>query len=415
MSLAETPVTANRAPCYVADYFSLAVGLCLLVGCSTMSARTTKYELADDGPLVRGQSDEPDGLLGSLNPKYAYQKAKNAVGLGPNEEVAREAFKQAEQVFIDATSAQGNDRKKRFREAADLYDEAADRWPDSSLEENSLFMKGESLFFADRYPASAEAFELLVKKYPNTKHIDTVDQRRFAMGRYWIQHQEANPDWPITPNVTSKDRPTFDKFGHGVRVLDKIRFDDPTGKLADDATMAAAVAHFRAGNYHRADDLFDDLRRSFPNSEHQFQAHLLGLKCKLKTFQGPQYSQLPMEEAEGILKQIFRQFPQEAETEREFLNNAWKEVRMNRAIHDWEMAKYYDQRKEFAAARRYYDKVRRDFSDTSLATEANDRLAEIGDRPAKPDQPLPWLAELFPTPEREKPLVARNPLNAIQR
>ena len=128
---------------------------------------------------------------------------------------------------------------------------------------------------------------MLVKKYPNSRYMDTVDKRRFAMGRYWIEHQEVNPDWPVTPNLLGKDRPLFDKFGHGVRVLDKIRFDDPTGKLADDATMAAAVAQFKAGNYARADELFTDLRRSFPNSEHQFQAHVLSLKCKMKIYQGP--------------------------------------------------------------------------------------------------------------------------------
>jgi outer membrane protein assembly factor BamD (BamD/ComL family) len=365
-------------------------------------------------PIVRGQ-DDGDGLLGNLDPRRVYDSVKRAAGYGPNQQVARKAFEEAEKIFVEATSLKGSERAGRFLEAAKKYDAAADRWPDSTLHEDALFMRSESYFFADRYPKAATGYEELIKHYPNTRHMDVVDRRRFDLARFWIQHQEANPDWAITPNVVSKERPLFDKFGHGVRVLDKIRFDDPTGKLADDATMAAAVAQFKAGKYVRADELFEDLRRSFPNSEHQFQAHLLGVKCKLKTYQGPQYSRKPMDDAENLLKQIRRQFPQEASSHQEFLTNAWKEVRMNKALHDWSMAKYYDRRQEYAAARHYYRHVRDVYSDTSLATDAAERLTQIAEEPGKPDDPLPWLSRLFPTPDREKPLVARNPLESLKR
>ena len=153
-----------------------------------------------------------------------------------------------------------------------------------------------------------------------------------------------------------------------------------------------------------------DLRRSFPNSEHQFQAHVLSLKCKLQIYQGPDYSLKPMDDAEEILKQIHRQFPQEAAQEREYLANTWKEIRMNKALHDWSMAKYYDRRNEYAAARDYYQRIRDQYSDTSLAGEAAERLEQIADEPVKPDDPVPWLTRMFPTPDREKPLVAPQPV-----
>ncbi len=384
-----------------------------LGGCAATAEVPALPSVAEEA-TVRGQ-DNDDGLLGKFSPSSMYDAAKRRVGLGPNQQIAKRAFEDAEKTFIEATSMEGNQRQKRFLDAAKLYKKAADRWPDSALQEDALFMLGESYFFADRYPKSSNAYELLVKKYQNTRHIDTVDKRRFAMGRYWIEHQDANPDWPVTPNLLSRDRPVFDKFGHGVRVLDKIRFDDPTGKLADDATMAAAIAQFKAGEYAPTDELFADLRRSFPNSEHQFQAHVLGLKCKMKIYQGSDYSLKPMDDAEEILKQTQRQFPQEAEKKHEFLVATWKEIRMNKALHDWSMAKYYDRRDEYGAAREYYARVRDQYSDTSLAGDAKERLAQIGDQPDKPGQPVPWLTELFPTPDREKPLVARNPLENLKR
>jgi outer membrane protein assembly factor BamD (BamD/ComL family) len=122
-----------------------------------------------------------------------------------------------------------------------------------------------------------------------------------------------------------------------------------------------------------------------------------------------------MEEAEQILKQIQRQFPQETEAHREYLTKAAQEVRLKRATHDWELARYYHRRKEHAAARQYYEEVQQNYRDTNLAGEAGKYLQEIQDKPAKPDPPLPWLSRVFPTPERQKPLVARNPLETLRR
>lgn len=363
---------------------------------------------------VRGQ-DTDDGFLDQLKPSRIKQQVKAATGFGPNRDIAEQAFQEGEALFVGAAKEEGSGRAEKFSEAAKAYAKAADRWPDSAIEEDALFMQAESNFFADQYPASAKTYELLCKKYPNTRHMDTVDKRRFALAKYWIEHQEQNPDLPVTPNLISKDRPLFDKFGHGVRVLDKIRFDDPTGRLADDATMAAGVAHFKQDRYQRADEFFTDLRQSFPDSEHQFQAHLLSLQCKLKIYQGPQYSVTPMDEAEQLIKQMRTQFPQESEQNLEYLTKAWQEVRLKKAEHDFQMAEYYRRRKEYDAARQYYTRVRENYSDTSLATEAATIMGDIADSPGKPDQPLPWLANMFPTPEREKPLVARNPLEQLRR
>lgn len=388
-------------------------GAAWLTGCSATERHLVPEAIADS-PVMRGQNDS-SGLLDRFNPSRVVDSVKRASGYGPDQTVAKQAFDEGEKIFVEATKLEGKGRAKQFQAAGKKYAKAAARWPDSALEEDAMFMLAECHFFADEYPDASKVYAKLVKKYQNTRHMDTVNKRRFSLARYWVQHQEANPDWPITPNVTAKERPLFDKFGHGVRVLDNIRFDDPTGKLADDATMAAAVAFYKQGKYARADELFTDLRRSFPNSEHQFQAHLLSLKCKLEIYQGPEYSATPMDQAEEIVKQIHRQFPQESRQNREFLTEAWKKIRLNKAMHDWEMAKYYDHKKEYAAARQYYEQVRKNFSDTSLANDAAERIEKIADKAPKPDKPLPWLTNMFPTPEREKPLVARNPLDSLRR
>ena len=55
-----------------------------------------------------------------------------------------------------------------------------------------------------------------------------------------------------------------------------MRMYDPTGPLADDSLMATAIAYFRRGQFENAALDFDQLRKEYPNSEHQKAAHISG-------------------------------------------------------------------------------------------------------------------------------------------
>ena len=114
-------------------------GMAWMVWCLTSCAAIADLPESPAVPgtaTVRGQ-DEPQGLVEQLSPKRFYDAAKRKVGLGPNQQVAREAFAEAEKIFVEATSLEGEERKERFLEAAKLYDKAADRWPDSALQEDA--------------------------------------------------------------------------------------------------------------------------------------------------------------------------------------------------------------------------------------------------------------------------------------
>jgi outer membrane protein assembly factor BamD (BamD/ComL family) len=386
----------------------LVLGIVTATGCASLQRDAETLDFPDS------DREESQGLLGAT-PARAWEQARAAVGLGPDENQATELFHMAQRQYQEAGQLPGAERRQAYLKAAALFAKAARHWPNSALEEDSLFYQGESYFFADRYPRCEEVLGNLIQRYPNSRHIDRADARRFALAKYWIDHHRQDPLPALAPNLTSRDRPVFDRFNHGIRVLERIRLDDPTGNMADDATMAAGAACFAQGNYHRADELLTDLRRSYPSSEHQFEAHLLGLQCKMQLYQGPSYDGGPLDEAEQLIRQLRRQFPEQAREHDEFLARTWKDVRMNRAVREMELARYFDRRQEYRAARQYYDRVARDYADTSLAGEARGRLAKLEERPDKPPQRLAWLADMFPTPEGEEPLMASKPLDALTR
>jgi len=321
---------------------------------------------------------------------------------------ARRAFALAEQSFQQAAGLAGQSQSKdQFSKTAKLYQQAAEQWPFSVVEEDAMFMKAESHFFADAYSKANQSYGEMLKKYPNSRHLDQVDRRRFAIAQWWIDLDKRSTLRDALPNLFDRQRPLFDSFGHAVKTWDQIRFDNPTGQLSDDATMAGGVAQFEAAKYSDADILLTDLMVNFPLSEHQFQAHLLSLKCKQMIYEGPDYDGGGLTEGEKLIVKMYKIFPYQAEKHREYLDSEYRTIRLKKAEREHSLARYYDRRKEYGAAKHYYAAVMRDFPDTNLAVESETRIAELAGLPDTPPDRTAWLSGMFPEEDKEsKPLLA---------
>jgi outer membrane protein assembly factor BamD (BamD/ComL family) len=340
---------------------------------------------------------EENGFLDRMAPKKAVANFKKLIGQGPSETVARQALAEGDALF----------RQKQYAAAAKKFKTAYKRWPDSTLEEEAMFKAAESYFFADRYSNADDGYGMLTKKYPSTQHLSQVVIRRFAIGRYWEQFDRVNPDWPLTPNFTDRTRPVFDTAGHALRVYERIRLEDPTGPLADDSILATANAHFVKGRWDDADYHYGLIRAEYPKSEFQYQAHLLGLRCKLLKYQGSDYDGKPLDEAEELATQLLTQFPRELGTERERVVQVRASINAQRAKREWDMGEYYAKGKYFGAARHFYAKVVEDYPETQLAQQSRGRIEQIKDEPAVPADPFDWLVNLFPESTREGPVLPK--------
>ncbi|MEX0818274.1 MAG: outer membrane protein assembly factor BamD [Pirellulaceae bacterium] len=392
-------------------------------GCSLIKPRDnaltdyerTRRELSGGGSAVEAAQYTEDApadaslTVADFAPKRIGATVRKLSGNGPNPQESKELYAQAQQAYAAATQLKQRnpdaDSRPHFVAAAKLFESAAEKWPDSELEQDGLHMAGESYFFADHYWDAEMSFEKLLKKYQNSKHIDAVQPRRFAIAQYWLSLHRDDPKAFYELNVLDESTPTRDVFGHAMRVFDRIRLDDPTGKLADDATLALGNAHFAAGKFMKADEYYTDLRKTFPSSEHQFQAHFLGLKSKLEAYQGADYSADAIAGAEKLVDQIRKQFPVEAQREREYLDREAARIRYLKSERDWLMAQRFDRRAEYGAAKHYYQGLIADYPDTPFGERARQRIAEIGGEPEVPEQPLSWLVAMFPEDDEVKTLM----------
>lgn len=300
-------------------------------------------------------------------------------GRSVSEAAARELYNEGDKLF----------REQKYEEAAKKFAAAADRWPNSLLEEDALYMQGESYFFVDRYGKSRDAFELLLKRYQNSRHLDRVVNRQFLIGRYW--DEKGRDHAMLNPNFFDKSRPWFDTHGNGLKVYENIRLADPTGPLADDAVMAQGAAYFRDDRHEDAAFQFEILRKDYPNSEHQKQAHLLGLQSYMNSYQGPQYDRTPLDKADKLVSSTLRNLGHQMPEEQPRLREAQSTIRNQAAERDYDLAEYYRRLGYNRAARQHYAVIMRDYADTKFADLSRQRMTETESLPPEPPDHFPWL------------------------
>ncbi|REJ66897.1 MAG: outer membrane protein assembly factor BamD [Planctomycetota bacterium] len=339
--------------------------------------------LADTLQNFRTSDDDGPGLLQALVPWRLTPEV--------DQNLARQRFLEAENAM----------RAANYDRALDLYEEAKSRWPNSPLEEDAMFMIGECYFFTDRYPKAFDAYEELLAKYKRSRHLEKAVAREFAIGQFWLQLYDKNPTSIFSANFTDKTRPTRDTLGNARRAFLRVRLNDPTGKLADDSLMATAGSHFRYGEWNDAAYHYTVLVREYPDSPHQYDAHLLGIQSNLRSYQGPDYDAGPLEEAELLLKQATRQFPHKHGQDRERLLLVEAQIRAARAERDYQMAEFFVAKGFIDAARQYHRDILVEYPNTPIAARVRTRLGELADQPGNPPPRFAWLTAVFPEEKNE--------------
>lgn len=355
--------------------------------------RSIPGEVSDDAvvaAMVDAAEEEDDGFdLEDLDPANLYRSTRDALGYGPDEGIATELFREAEELA----------RAKEHKEAGKKFIAAAKRWPDSGLEEDALFLAGENFFAADEYPDAHRAYQKLLKKHDYTHYMDDVTRRLFAIARYWEECARRDPSFRSPINMTDDSRPWIDSVGYALKAYDDIRMHDPTGPLADDAVMATANSYFVHGRFEDAARHYDLIRTEYTKSEFQLRAHLLGIESWQRVYQGSYYDAGPLEKAAEVADQALVQFGPELGEERPRVIEAKNKIVEEKANRELIIARYYDKKKSYGAARFYYDAIIKDYPHTAAAQQARQRMGEIQGLPDKPENHLAWFTDMF---EREQ-------------
>jgi hypothetical protein len=152
------------------------------------------------------------------------------------------------------------------------------------------------------------------------------------------------------------------------------------------------------------------LRKEYPRSDHQYNAHVLGLQCKLRKYQGPDYDGTPLEEAKQLVKQQKIQFAgQLEEDQRQRLAEIDAQLNKELATREYQMAEHFDNIEEYGSAKFYYAQVIRNHPQSPLAAQSRERITAIASLPERPTSALEPILEWVPE-SAERKAVAEVPL-----
>ena len=337
----------------------------------------------------RREADEEGGSWIDRSGNRIKETFQKVTGTFPNDRIARALFEEAMALY----------EQGEYSLAAERFERAAKRAADTVLREDAWFFAGESWFFADCYPRANRCYDRVLEGFDYTRYLDVIVRRKFLIARYW---EEVGFDTPLLLSLQFWDptRPRFDTLGHSLKTYNSIRVHDPTGPLADDAIMATAGIYFRKGRFADAAEEYKTLRKEYPKSEHLLDAHLLGLHATLASYQGPAYDGKPLEEAREITYQTLRLFGAELGEEKDRLLDLDRQITEAIAERDLALARFYEKKRRFGAARFYYRSVIEEYPLTEAARTARERLAAIEGFPDRPPNYFAWLEKILPDDRR---------------
>jgi len=311
---------------------------CCLVGCGTLdiAPKWASSRLRMNDVSIAGEQGPEERRLRTV----AHERFQRDRDLAPPDLAVQFAELEAAQKLYDSG---------RFPEAEQAYQAALKKYAPrkgmvrglfnrhqfdldpqmSPVEEDALFMLGQSRFKQGKLAGAEESYSALLAKYPSTRHLDTVSRQLFRISREWLGfpdeqdseiaqvaygekiptlEQRRNRDSGWFPNLRDKTRPTFDLDGHALEALKLIWLHDSAGPLADDALMMAANYHLRQGNVIDAAQHYRLLQEQFPDSPHFKDSLMLGSHVLLASYNGAAYDPSPLEEAKQ-LKLMALQYP----------------------------------------------------------------------------------------------------------
>ena len=293
-------------------------------------------------------------------------------------------------------------KDEKYAEAQQAFKRVAKKFKKSDIREDAIFMQAETAFQQDHFANANDFYAQLLKEYPSTRHLDVVSERLFKIGRLWLDFPEVaklgeieqvNFEDPkrklpaeeppkvsktpiFVPNFFDEKKPTFDTAGNGVAALQLIWMNDPTGPLADDAMMLVASHYARKGNYIESDRYFRMLREQFPNSPHLRDAFLIGSHVKLMSYQGANYDDKTLSDAQMLKESTIRMYPGIAEAAR--LKDELASIDDAKAERDWQLVELYTRKGNQRAVAVMCHQLIAQHPKSDQAVKARERLEQMG-------------------------------------
>ena len=243
-----------------------------------------------------------------------------------------------------------------FKKLLRVYKES----PEAAESQYSLGRSAEE--DGDYYKAFLE-YRKTIQTYPSTKRFDEILEREYQLANHFLAGKKRKLFG------TAAILPARDK---AVELLQAIVEDGPFSEYGQLAQYKLGLAYQSLQEYESAVSAFEQLITRFPDSPLVDDARFQIAQASLKGTFRPGYDQSPTDLAVRELEAFLQEYP-ESDLAGE-AGGRLKELRERRAQHEYEVAQFYERRRQFTSARIAYEAIVERYPQTSWGPKATERI-----------------------------------------
>ncbi len=255
--------------------------------------------------------------------------------------------------------------------------------------ENAQYQLAETQFARKRYVDAHESYEKLHADYPATDYLDKLVSREYEIARIWFA--QVDPTAPADKKIPWQGHfdgrlPLIDLTGSGLKALEHVRHNDPTGPLADDAALEIADFHMTHHDFESASIYYDQFIADHGKSPFIRRAHESAIDARMKSYLGPEYDASVLSKARELVRKTMSNFP-EGQATAEKLYHTLDVINDAEAEKTYRDGMYYKKVKKVASAEYYLGKIPQRWPNSPWAVKAKAELAMLAKMPREPSKP----------------------------
>lgn len=217
----------------------------------------------------------------------------------------------------------------------------------------------------DSYKAFLEYRET-IQVYPSTARFEEVLERMYQIGNHFLGGHKRKLFGTVAI------LPARDK---AIEIFQTIAEEGPFTQYGELAQYKLGVAHLALGDYEQAVSAFERLIDRYPDSPLVDDARFQLAQASLKGTFKPAYDQMPTDQAIEQLEAFVEEHPT-SELSAEAVDRL-QTLQEQRAVHEFEVAQFYERRKQDASALLYYRTILEQYPQTSVAPKATERIRAL--------------------------------------
>lgn len=266
------------------------------------------------------------------------------------------------------------DYRQAFRETQKFDD----FYRDSEFADDNQFLRGEILYAQGKYMNAAREYQQLLASYPDSNLYNEALAKQYQIGDRLYDAGVARLDAKVWRPF--RGRP----IRKAIEVYTMVVENQPFTPQAAEAQYKIGRAHYARKDFIEAAFEYRRVVEDYPDSEWVQEASYGLAQCYYQGSLPPDYDQTPAKLALSAVDDFAIRYPgdervAELQTLREEMRETLAESKLRRA-------QFYERKREFVAAKLYYQQVTKEFPNTSAADRAstwlenNPQIPEPGSR-----------------------------------